>query len=495
MRIALFLLLLAVPVLSAPPVRSAPAGTDLVKVAVPPRAAKTPESLKVLQGRFDALNADAGRALLRENWLRIIEDCTALAAASKGEAQARAAFLAARAREEMSNRSYNGADRRRAIGAYAALAGKFPRSDLAPVSLYRQAYLLGVPLGRAEEASAVLAVLLRQYPQSQAARDGKALQARLAAAVRPPAAKNPSAAAGGKKPAPAAQASSPKTGDKKNASATRTPPEKAAGKKTAPAVRTSPEKTAGKKPARAADRGSPEKAPASVMEQLGLTVRTIMLDPGHGGKDPGCMANKLVEKDFTLRMAKLIGARLEKKGFTVLYTRSGDQFISLPDRPDLANKKGADLFISLHINANPSASVRGLETYYLSEAKTGDAARVAARENGVSPQNISDLQVILTDLMLHARLEESRALAQCAQRAILGGLRKAGLPAVDGGVRSAPFYVLMGARMPAILVEFGYASNSREAANLRSEKFLQRQADGLVDGILAYKEQLAKSVK
>jgi N-acetylmuramoyl-L-alanine amidase len=231
------------------------------------------------------------------------------------------------------------------------------------------------------------------------------------------------------------------------------------------------------------------------MEQLGLTVNTILLDPGHGGKDPGCVANKLVEKDFSLRMAKRIGALLEKKGFTVLYTRTGDRFVSLPARPEMANAKNADLLISLHLNANSAASVRGLETYYLSEARTGDAAKVAARENGVSLQNISDLQVILTDLMLNAKQEESHALALCVQKAILGSLQNARLAAVDGGVRSAPFYVLMGARMPAILVEFGYASNSRDAANLQSEKFLQRQAEGVVDGILAYKEQLAKTVR
>ncbi|MDR2075961.1 MAG: N-acetylmuramoyl-L-alanine amidase [Desulfovibrio sp.] len=231
------------------------------------------------------------------------------------------------------------------------------------------------------------------------------------------------------------------------------------------------------------------------MERLGLGVHTIMLDPGHGGKDPGCLANKLVEKDFTLDMAKRIGALLEKKGFAVLYTRSGDTFISLADRPDLANKERADLFISLHLNANPDASVRGLETYYLSEARTGDAAKVAARENGVSLQNISDLQVILTDLMLSAKLKESRSLARCVQQAVLGGLREAGLSIGNGGVRSAPFYVLMGTRMPAVLVEFGYATNAREAANLLSEKFLQRQAEGVVNGILAYKEQLAKSMR
>jgi N-acetylmuramoyl-L-alanine amidase len=353
----------------------------------------------------------------------------------------------------MSTRSHNGKDRRQTIEAYAAVAAKYPQSDLAPQSLYRQARLLGVTLGRAREAAAVLTALLRKYPKSQTAKEARTLQASLSAEAKPPA-----------------------------------PPRG----KPAPATETPRHKPVPAENPRGARSG---KNPASVMEQLGLTVHTIMLDPGHGGKDPGCMANTLVEKDFTLRMARLIGSLLEKKGFVVLYSRSGDQFISLPDRPDLANKKNADLFISLHLNANPSASVRGLETYYLSEARTGDAAKVAARENGVSLQNISDLQVILTDLMLSAKMEESHALALCVQQAVLNNLRQAGLAVRNGGVRSAPFYVLMGARMPAILVEFGYATNTKEAANLLSEKFLQRQAEGVVNGILSYKEQLAKSVR
>ncbi len=234
------------------------------------------------------------------------------------------------------------------------------------------------------------------------------------------------------------------------------------------------------------------KSPGSLMEQLGLTVQTIMLDPGHGGKDPGAMTGGLVERDFTLAMSRRVGTLLRKKGFTVLYTRNSDTFITLQDRPDRANSRKADLFLSLHMNSNNNPAVKGLEIYYLDMAKSADAAKVAARENAVSVKNISDLQYILTDLMLSAKLEESHDLAGCVREGILQSLREAKLPAVDHGVRSAPFYVLMGARMPAVLIEFGYASNPEEAAHLRSERFLQRQAEGVVDGIMAYKAKLAK---
>ncbi|MDL2279563.1 N-acetylmuramoyl-L-alanine amidase [Desulfovibrio sp. OttesenSCG-928-G11] len=232
--------------------------------------------------------------------------------------------------------------------------------------------------------------------------------------------------------------------------------------------------------------------PASVIEQLGLTVKTIMLDAGHGGKDPGAQHNGIVERRFTLNMARRLGALLEKKGFNVLYTRTGNNFISLQDRPDMANQKKADLFISLHVNANAKSAVRGLETYYLDEAKSDDAVTVAARENAVSVKNISDLQFILTDLMLGSKLKESHKLADCVHRGILAGLRAAKLPAHSNGVRSAPFYVLMGARMPAILVEFGYITNQGDAKNLKNDAFLQRQAEGLVNGILNYKAEVAK---
>jgi N-acetylmuramoyl-L-alanine amidase len=160
----------------------------------------------------------------------------------------------------------------------------------------------------------------------------------------------------------------------------------------------------------------------------------------------------------------------------------------------MANSKKADLFISIHVNANPKPGVRGLETYYLGEAKTKDAQTVAARENGVSVSKVSDLQFILTDLMLSSKVKESRHLAERVHEGILKRLRGAKLADPDNGVRSAPFYVLMGARMPAILVEFGYISNKDDAANLKNDAFLQRQAEGLVQGIKQYKADLAKAI-
>ncbi|MDR2124304.1 MAG: N-acetylmuramoyl-L-alanine amidase [Desulfovibrio sp.] len=230
------------------------------------------------------------------------------------------------------------------------------------------------------------------------------------------------------------------------------------------------------------DNGKPDE----LLAQLGLQVKVIMLDPGHGGKDPGAEAAGIVEKQFTLNAAKRLGALLRKRGFTVLYTRTGNGYLTLQQRPNAANAKKADLFISLHVNANPKPSVRGFETYYLSEAKTGDAATVAARENGVPVSKLSDLQFILTDLMLDAKVRESRRLAETVHRGILNSLRRNGLPCFDNGVRAAPFYVLVGARMPAVLVEFGYITNKDDAVNLKSEAYLARQCEGIVDGVQSF---------
>jgi N-acetylmuramoyl-L-alanine amidase len=278
-------------------------------------------------------------------------------------------------------------------------------------------------------------------------------------------------------------------------------PAPAAKKTSTPAAKKTPAPAANKTAAPAAKKTSaPDKAaPAGkssdrqdeLLAQLGLEVKVIMLDAGHGGKDPGAEAAGIVEKQFTLNAAKRLGAILRRRGFTVLYTRSGNGYLTLQQRPDAANAKKVDLFISLHVNANPKPSVRGFETYYLSEAKTGDAATVAARENGVPVSKLSDLQFILTDLMLVSKVRESRRLAETVHRGIRNSLLRNGLPAFDNGVRAAPFYVLVGARMPAVLVEFGYITNKDDAANLKSETYLTRQCEGIADGIQSFAREPA----
>lgn len=235
-----------------------------------------------------------------------------------------------------------------------------------------------------------------------------------------------------------------------------------------------------------------KKQAATLVEQLGLTVRTIMIDPGHGGRDPGAVGvGGVKEKDINLRFAKILGGILKQEGFNVLYTREKDTFIALEDRTAKANVEKADLFVSVHCNAIHLKNFSGMETYYLDLATSKDAVRVAARENAVSAKSISDLQVILTDLMLNSKLKESKDLAKNVHSRILQDLRRKHKVG-DHGVRSAPFYVLMGAKMPAILVELGYVTNAAEAKRLQSDDYLRLQAQGLAKGILAYKRNIER---
>ncbi len=229
---------------------------------------------------------------------------------------------------------------------------------------------------------------------------------------------------------------------------------------------------------------------SSLIEQLGLDIKTIMIDPGHGGKDPGAMWGRLKEKDINLKLAKILGRMLVRRGFRVLYTRTKDVFIPLEERTAMANSRGADLFISLHVNAHPNRRVHGIEVYYLNLASSKDAVRVAARENAVSSKKISDLQVILTDLMLSSKIKESSTLASDVLRGILNKVRSYRMD--SNGVKEAPFYVLMGAKMPAILIEIGYITNAGDRRRLVSRSYLTSLARGIVKGIIAYRRGIKR---
>jgi N-acetylmuramoyl-L-alanine amidase len=234
-----------------------------------------------------------------------------------------------------------------------------------------------------------------------------------------------------------------------------------------------------------------KKYSGSLVEQLGLKVRTIMIDAGHGGKDPGAVANGVQEKDINLRMARILGRSLQEQGFEVHFTRTTDKFLPLEERTAMANAKNADLFISLHCNALKDASVRGLEVYYLNLATDAQAVRVAARENGVSAKKISDMQFILSDLMLNSKINESRQMASLVEQETVRAMRaRHGL--VSHGSKGAFFYVLTGARMPSILVELGYLTNAAEARSLDSDAYLADLAKGLTSGVLTYKKKLER---
>lgn len=215
----------------------------------------------------------------------------------------------------------------------------------------------------------------------------------------------------------------------------------------------------------------------------------VVIDPGHGGKDPGAIGfSGLKEKDVVLKVAKKVAARLAARGeYEIIMTRDRDKFIPLEERTAIANSRRADLFVSIHANSAPNRKAHGVETYFLSLASSKDEMRAAARENASSSGQLSDLQAILQDLMQNSKIEESSRLAGMVQEQLYKGLQK--YHVADLGVKKAPFVVLIGARMPAILAEIGFISNAQEEKNLRSDRYLDAVAEQIVTGIMRYSRQ------
>ncbi len=226
----------------------------------------------------------------------------------------------------------------------------------------------------------------------------------------------------------------------------------------------------------------------SLARQLGLGVGTIVIDAGHGGKDPGALSpGGAREKDVVLDIAKRLRKILQERlKFRVITTRDTDRFIPLEERTVIANTKKADMFISIHANASRNRRAHGIETYFLNLSTDKEAMELAALENSTSTKNIGQLQSILNDLMQNSKIKESSRLAGCVQAALVGRLRKSYTKVNNLGVKQAPFYVLIGAQMPSILVEVSFISNKMESQRLASSAYRQKIAEGLADGVQRY---------
>lgn len=224
------------------------------------------------------------------------------------------------------------------------------------------------------------------------------------------------------------------------------------------------------------------------------TIKTIVIDPGHGGKDPGAVGRRLKaqEKDINLAVSLKLKTYLEQElGVNVLMTRSDDRFVSLQERTKFANEHRADLFICVHTNASKDRSSRGVEVYYLSTAKTTEARAVEALENSVvelyeggkeATRKYDDLALILSDIMQAENLEQSNNLALKIQMNSCAGTKS-----LDRGIKQANFYVLRGAFMPAVLVEMGFVSNSVEETFLINQQYQERLARTIFEGIKSFK--------
>jgi N-acetylmuramoyl-L-alanine amidase len=240
----------------------------------------------------------------------------------------------------------------------------------------------------------------------------------------------------------------------------------------------------------------PREGGYSIAQQFGLSVGTIVIDAGHGGQDPGTMdKNGLREKDIVLDVARRVRKLLEKDGYEVIMTRDRDVFIPLEERTAIANSRSADLFVSIHVNAARNPRPRGTETYYLNLATTPDAEEVAARENAVTTRRIGELEGILKKVMNNNRIMESRELAARIQTSMSSGLFSSVSDERNRGVKTAPFYVLLGAQIPSVLVEVAYLTNRKDATLLGDAAFLQKAAESIARGIGGYQDSLVKTTK
>ncbi len=217
-------------------------------------------------------------------------------------------------------------------------------------------------------------------------------------------------------------------------------------------------------------------------------IRRIVVDPGHGGHDPGAIGpNGIQEKDIVLSVGlKLRDLFKEELGVDVVMTRSADVFIPLEERTAIANKVGADLFLSVHANAALNRSAAGIETYYLNLAKTDKVAQLAAKENGTTLEKVSVLQAILFDLMANYKLNDSAHLADEVQKSLHKKVRTRYSDVKNLGVKQGPFYVLVGASMPSILVEAAFLSNSIEESRLKDPAYQDLVAEGILAGVRNY---------
>ncbi len=220
----------------------------------------------------------------------------------------------------------------------------------------------------------------------------------------------------------------------------------------------------------------------------------VLLDAGHGGRDPGTAHHGIVEKHMALDLTRRIGRELSSRGIRVAYTRTRDIFLTLAERCDMVRQRQADLFISIHINATANPAIAGFETYVLEPGRGTTAARLAAIENAFQGRR-NALQAASSKSRLQEQLKLSRKLAELVQQGAVHEVRRRGFSTEDRGVLTAPFFVLREAGVPAVLVEVGYCTNRQEARRLTRSIYRQRLADGIAQGIHDYMREIDSQVK
>jgi N-acetylmuramoyl-L-alanine amidase len=487
----------------------------LSSVAAAAKRDAAEEAYQEARTAYYALKGDAARRKLRHHWLKVAHRFEAVASAHPKSPRAPdALFTAGELMNELSRISFLAEDQQAAITDYTKLVEVHPRHRLADDAAFLLARIYLDRQDQPEAARRVLTESLAVTSKGDRSRDIKELLASLPAAKTLPARKSPAPAVA--EAAPARQESAAPSLTEviakvsRDAPPARPSPEPAASPPPAPAAEPTPVLVL-PSPVIAVAPPKPEalhppitapvdshvsesrlktaakmsrQAQLTLVEQLGLKVRRVVIDAGHGGHDTGAIGKgRTREKDITLAISQKLATELRGRGLEVLLTREDDRYLKLEDRAAFANEARGDLFISIHCNSATNHKLRGVETYTLNLSSDRYSIRLAARENASTEKGISDLQFILADLATKANTGESTRLASQVQKNLVSHLAKDFPGTRDLGTKEALFYVLLGAKMPAILVETAFLSHPDDEKRLGTEEYQDTLAQSIAQGV------------
>lgn len=391
-------------------------------------------ALKKNAAAVKSLEQDAKRCRWRQPWEDLRDAYLSVAiSAPKTDMAAEAVFGAASCQQSLAECSHQTKDWRLALSLYDAVHTGSPKSSLADDALVACAAISAQKLRNTRQAVKYLDLHAKRYAKSDTAKEANNLRSTLQAGR---------------------------------------------------------EQKATPKDAKAEAKADTKERAPRFLNASGRPC-SITIDAGHGGHDPGTVHNGILERDITLDIALRLGRELQKHGITVYYTRTKDTFVTLPQRSALANKTGSDLFVSIHVNANPSQQARGLEIYYLDTQSTCSVT-VADRENG-KHKKVAPARVSAKQAAQHGRILKSQKLATLVKANLHASMTGNGYAVEKNSVKKGPFFVLAATAMPSILAEVGYCSNKEEAALLKKAAYRQSLSDGLADGILAWMRHNAQS--
>ena len=472
--------------------------TDLAAAA---KASSADEAFFAAKDAYLSLKEDPKRRKYRDQWMKVAKRFESVAEKHAGSPRAAdALYNVAKLYSDLYRVSLARRDLAASIEAWARLYTVYPKSNLADDAHLERARIFRDRKGNIATARAELeaAIALNGDLKAEARRELKALgpvtREERAQAVEIPGRSKPKVAkAPAKRPQPKGAKAQEDEGSRRArlfesiALVASGDEETVDGAEEEPTAEDEASADGQLDRARLAKLEEVAHASVPLSVQVGLKVKRVIIDAGHGGHDTGAIGPKGTrEKDVVLAIALKLRDKLQAEGFEALMTRETDKFVALEDRARFANRKKGDLFVSIHCNANKSRKLRGTETYTLNVSSDRYAIRLAARENASSERSLSDLQFILADLATKANTEDSTRLAKAINARVVEAMGDGRRKGRDLGVKQALFYVLLGVRRPSVLVETAFLSHPREEQELKEPARQQAIADGIASGIVRF---------